>query len=61
MRKFALIALTATLSFPIEPVVSTQWLAKHLHKKDLVILDLSQRQRPYPRSHQRNDFTVIFR
>ncbi len=42
MRKFSLTALAATLSFAIEPVVSTQWLAKHLHDKDLVILNLSQ-------------------
>ena len=50
MRKFALIALTAALSFAIEPVVSTQWLAKHLQDKDLVILDVSQ-PKAYAKGH----------
>lgn len=50
MKKLALLTLVASLTFAIEPVVSTQWLAKHLHEKDLVILDVSQ-PKAYAKGH----------
>ena len=50
MKKFALFILIATLSFAIEPIVSTKWIAKHLGDKNLIILDVSQ-PKVYAKGH----------
>ena len=41
MRHLWIWLALATLSFGMEPLVSVQWLAKHLHDEDLVIVDVS--------------------
>ena len=50
MKKIIATIFIATLAFAIEPVVSTHWLAKHLHDKDLVILDVSE-PKAYAKGH----------